>query len=150
VSAEDVELVLSLQLRSRELSPEADVRTLVNDDVASDRMRDALRDLFDPLVQCTMRLPGMAPVTYPNGLDGVRDAWMDWLKHWASYQTEVEDVIDSGGRVVVVKRARGRPRTDAAEKTFRRADVWTVVDHKVVHIDFNVPVREALEADPTT
>lgn len=145
MSAEDVALVLSLQV-----DPEDDVRSLVHDDDAAERMREEIADAFDPSVQCTMRLRGMAaPVVYPSGLDGLRAAWTDWLQHWASYRTEVEDVIDADEHVVVVKRARGRPAPDAAEETIRRADVWTVVDNKVVHIDFNVPVAEALGTSRT-
>jgi hypothetical protein len=139
-------MILSFQL-----GPDSDVPTLVNDDDAVGRMIDAIGPSFDPSVQCTMRLPGMAPVLYSAGLDGVHAAWLDWLKRWAGYRTEVEKAIDGGERIVVVQWAHGRLGPGQPEVTLRRADIWTVRDHKVVHVDFNVPVAEALAAvTPTT
>ena len=63
-----------------------------------------------------------------------------------SYRIEVEDVIDAGEHIVVVSRARGLARPGAPEETLRRGGVWTVRDHKVVRVDFNLRVDEALAA----
>jgi hypothetical protein len=90
-----------------------------------------------------MRLPGMAPVVY-SGLEGLRLAWRDWLKQWASYRVEIEDVLDRGERVVVLLRGHGRREPDAPEITRRRATVWTVRDRRVSSVDFNVPYGEAV------
>jgi len=138
LSAENVELVRSLHP-----GPDFDLAPLVNDDQASDFWREVLSHLFESSVRATMRLPGMAPTTY-SGLDGLRDAWRDWLKHWTSYHDEIEDVIDGGERVVVVHRCRGRPRPGAPEVTRRSATVWTVRDGRIASVDFNVPCTEAL------
>jgi hypothetical protein len=146
VSAENVELVLSFQL-----DRDGDVAGLLADEDAVGRLREEIEHSFDRSVRCTMRFPGMAPVHYNDGLDGLRAAWQDWLKRWESYRVEVENVIDAGERIVIVHRAHGRPRPGAPEETIRRAGVWTVRDNKVVHVDFNVPVTEALAAvGPTT
>jgi hypothetical protein len=141
VSAENVELVLSFQL-----DRDGDVAGLLADEDAIGRLRDEIQHSFHRSVQCTMRFPGMAPVLYRDGLDGLQAAWRDWLKRWESYRIEVENVIDAGERIVVVHRAHGRARPGAPEETLRRAGVWTVRDHKIVHVDFNVPVTEALAA----
>jgi SnoaL-like domain len=138
LSAENVELV-----RSMHPGPDVDLVSVINDDDAVGKWRDALGHLFDPAVQGTIRLPGMAPVTY-SGLDGLRTAWRDWLKHWASYRVEIEEVLDGGERVVVVQRCHGRPRAGFPEVTHRLATVWTVRDRHVVSVDFNVPYAEAL------
>jgi hypothetical protein len=140
LSAENVELV-----RSMHPGAGVDLAPLVNDDGESGRLRAALAHLFDPSVQGTIRLPGMAPVMY-TGLDGLREAWKDWLAHWASYRSEIEDVIDAGERVVVVHRCSSRPRPGAAEITHRRTTVWTLRDRRVTRVDFNVPYAEALAA----
>jgi ketosteroid isomerase-like protein len=140
VSAENVELVRSLQL-----APDVDVASLVKDDEASERLSDVLAPLFDPSVECTMRFPGMARVTY-SGLDGLREAWRDWLRYWATYRFEVEDVVDGGERVVVVLRGHGRREPGRPETTLRRATVWRLRDRRVVRVDFNVPYPEALAA----
>ena len=78
MSAEDVEMVLSFQL-----GPDGDVAALANDEDASGRYRDAVAHRFDAAAQFTMRFPGLAPVVY-SGLDGFRDCWRDWLKHWGA------------------------------------------------------------------
>ena len=71
MSAENVALVRSFQP-----DPDVDVMHLVNDDDAAARMREQIGDCFDPEVACSMHFPGMAPVTYPGGLDGLRRAWL--------------------------------------------------------------------------
>ena len=140
MSAENVELVRSLHVSS-----DVDVATLVNDDDAAARLRATIGDLFHHTVQCTMRLPGMAPVVY-SGLDGLRLAWRDWLRQWASYRVEIEDMLDRGERVVVVVRGHGRREHGAPEITRRGATVWTVRDGRVSSVDFNVPYGEAVAA----
>jgi len=127
------------------LGPDFDLAPLVNDDQASDWWRDLLEHSFDPSVKGTMRLPRIAPVSY-SGLIGMRDAWRAWLKHWASYRDEIEDVIDDGDRVVVLHRYHARPGSGEPEITHRSATVWTVRDGRVAGVDFNIPREEALAA----
>ena len=138
MSSENADLVRSLQR-----TPDVDVKRLVDPD-RDDHLRDVIGHLFDPEVECTMRFSGMAPVIYPRGLDGLKAAWQDWLKHWASYRTEIEDVIDGGERIVVIHRGYGRRQPDGPETALRRAAIWTVRDRCVVRVDFNVPPAEAL------
>ena len=145
MSAENVELV-----RSCQLGPDADVAVLVKDDEAAGRLGEAIGRLFAPSVQCTMRFPGVAPVTYPRGLPGLRAAWLDWLRQWASYRVEIEDMIDCGDRVLVVNRVRARRRADAPEITLRRANVWTVHDQLIVHVDFNLAYADWLTSGAAT
>ncbi len=140
MSAENVALVRSLQLGC-----DVDVATVLNDPDARSRLREQAARLYEPCVQVTMRLPGMGPVAY-SGLDGLGDAWRDWLSHWESYRVETEDVIADGERVVVVHRSYGRPRPGVPEIARRRATIWTVRDGRIVSVDFNVPYAEALEA----
>jgi hypothetical protein len=138
LSAENVALV-----RTIHPGPDFDLTLLVNDDRACGRWRDAHGHLFDPSIQSTMRLPGMGPVSY-SGLSGLRDAWRDRLRRWASYRDEIGDAIDGGARVVVLHRHRGRPKPEADEITQRSATVWTVRDGRIASADFNVPCAEAL------
>jgi len=129
--------------------PGFDLAAVVNDDQAVSWWRDVLSDRFDPAVKGTMRFPGMAPVTY-TGMDGLRDAWRDWLRHWASYRDEIEDVIDGGERVAVLHACYGRTSPGAPEITVRTATVWTLQDGRIVSVDFNVPYEEALEVGLTS
>ncbi|HMD52776.1 MAG TPA: nuclear transport factor 2 family protein [Solirubrobacteraceae bacterium] len=145
MSAENVELVKSLQM-----GPDVDVASFLEDDEAVARLRDAIACSFDPLVQCTMRFPGIPPVTYPGGLDGLHAAWRDWLRQWESYRVEVEDVLDCGEQVIVALRVQGRRTPRSPETTHRRATVWTVREERVVSVDFNVPYDEAIASAQAT
>jgi hypothetical protein len=92
----------------------------------------------------------LAPVTF-LGLDGLRDVWRRWHTRWASFRLEIEDAFDGVDRVVVVDRGYGRREPDGPEEMLRRAGIWTVRDGRVLHLDANVPVAEALAAvTPTT
>jgi hypothetical protein len=139
VSTENVALVRSLLP-----PPDVDVKALVNDDEAAQRNRKTIEHLYDPAVQCTMRFPGMGPVTYPGGIDGLRQAWQDWLKSWDTYSVEIDDVIDGGERVLVVHRGSGVHSLGTEKITRRRATIWTIRNGLVVRVDFNLPYDEAL------
>ncbi len=139
MSRENVELVMSTHI-----GQDVDLGSLAEEDDARARVLDRIAASFDPSFECTMWFPEMAPVTYTGGLDGLSAAWQDWLKHWASYTVETEDVVDCGDRVLVVHRAHARRRPDMPETTLRRATIWTVRDHRIVHVDFNIPYAEAL------
>ncbi len=139
MSAENSALVLSaLPL------PDVDVAARLTDDEAVDRWIDEVERFYDPSFQGTIRLPGMAPVTV-LGLDGLRGVFRGWLSHWASYQVEIEDVIENGPFVVTVFLAKARRHaTDAPEEERRRTVLWTVRHGRIVRGDFNVPHAEAL------
>ena len=139
-SAENVELIRSLHP-----GPNVDIAALVKDGEAADRLRAAIGHLFDPAVKATMRFPGLAPVTY-SGLDGMRKAWRDWLRHRTSYRDEIEDVIGDGDRVIVVHRGYRQDSPDAPGSVLRRVTVWTVQEGRIVGVDFNVPYADALPA----
>jgi len=140
MSAENVALVMSTRI-----GPDVDLSSLAGDASASTQVLDGIRNAFDPSFQCTMRFPGLAPVIYTGGVEGLGAAWRDWLKHWASYRIESEEVIDRGEQVVVVHTAYARSRPGTPETALRRATVWTVRDSRIVHVDFNVPYSEVLD-----
>jgi hypothetical protein len=140
MSAENVALI-----RSMHPGPEFDLAPLVGDDQASDWWRDLLEHVFDPAVAGTMRLPNTEPVSY-SGLVAMRDAWRDWLKHWASYRDEIEDVLDNGDQVVVLHRSHVRTEFGGAEVVHESAAIWTVCNGLVTSVDFNVPREQALSA----
>ncbi len=139
MSLEDVEMVRDLQP-----GPEMDVARVLADEQETAEWLDAVAHLFAPDVQGTMRFPGMAPVTYAGGLEGLADAWRDWLRAWSTYRFEVEEVLDGGDCVVVVKLGRGKPRPEAPEMLLRRAAIWTVQNGLITRVDFNLPYSEAL------
>lgn len=141
MSLENVELVRSLQP-----GPDMDVAGVLADEEAAARWLAEVAPYFEDDVQGTMRFPGMAPVTYSGGLEGLAEAWRDWLRAWSSFRFEVDEVHDGGDQVVVVKVGRGEPRPGAPEKVLRRAAIWTVREGLISRVDFNIPESEALAA----
>ncbi len=140
MSAENLEVVRSIYP-----GPEVDLVALLSDDEAVGRWFEQAAPFVDPSFQGTIRLPGLTPVTF-FGLDGLRDLWRGWLRQWASFRVNVEDVIDGEEHFVVIDRGYGRRRPDAPEEMLRRASIWTVRGGRVVHIDFNILVADALAA----
>jgi ketosteroid isomerase-like protein len=140
VSAENVELVRSLQP-----APDVDLVAFFADDDAAGALAEAAARFFDSGFECTMQLPGSPATTY-GGVDGFRATWRDWLAPWASYRTEIEDLIDVGERVVVLARDYGRREPGAPEVEQRNAAVWTVHEGRVVRAEFYADRREGLAA----
>jgi ketosteroid isomerase-like protein len=138
LSAENVELVRSLQP-----APEVDLVAFFADDDAAGALAEAAARFFDPSFACTMQLPGSPATTYV-GLDGFRATWRDWLAPWASYRTEIEELIDVGDRVVVLARDYGRREAGAPEVEQRNAAVWTVRDGRIVRAEFYANRAEGL------
>jgi ketosteroid isomerase-like protein len=140
VPAENVELIRSFQP-----GPDADLVELFSDDGATARLAAALGHLLDPAFECALRFPGAAPTFYP-GLDGLRACWLDWLAPWASYRTEIEELIDVGDRVVVVGRDYARRERGAPEVRLTFAGVWTLRDRRLIRAEFYADRAEGLAA----
>ena len=61
-----------------------------------------------------------------KGLDGLRDAFLDWLAPWARYYDEIEDVFAVGDdRVVVLGREHGYRLDTGAEVEAETAGVYS-------------------------
>jgi ketosteroid isomerase-like protein len=141
VSAENVELVRSLLP-----GPDVDVVALFNDDSATGELMQTMAPLLDPDLQSVVHFPGAEPAV-ARGLQGLRAGWLDWLAPWASYRTEIEEMIDLGDRVVAVLCEYARREQDSPEVALKGAAVWTVRDGRVVRAEFYAGGRaEAMAA----
>ena len=140
MSEENVELVRRLQP-----APDVDIAQLVRDEDVNARWVEAVTSVFHSDFECVMMSRIEGPTTYA-GLDGLRDAWLDWTAPWAAYRTEIERLIDAGDRVVVLVRDFGRRVGGAYEVAFSAATVWSVRDGKVVRAEFFPDRAQALEA----
>jgi ketosteroid isomerase-like protein len=140
VSGENVELVRSLQP-----APDVDIAQLVRDDDINARWVEAVTTVFHSDFVCVMMMTFEGPATYV-GLDGLREAWLDWTAPWAAYRTEIEQLIDAGDRVVVLVRDFGRREEGPYEVAFIGAAVWTVRRGKVARVEFIPDRAQALEA----
>jgi hypothetical protein len=140
VSQENVELVRLLQP-----APHVDVAQLFRDDDVWAATSEGLLYLFDPDFECVQSWIGAEPTTYP-GVDGLREAWLDWLTPWATYRTEIRDVIDCGERILVLVLDFARREGTADEIKLFGSAVWTVRDGKIAHVQFCPDRTEALKA----
>jgi len=141
MASESVELI-----RSVHPGPDTDMVALFNDDSASGELMQTIAPLLDPGFVAVIHSPGAEPET-AEGLHGVRSVWLDWLAPWASYRTEIEDMIDLGDRVVSVICDYGRREPDAPEVALKSAVIWTVRDGRIVRAEhFTGGRAEALEA----
>ena len=141
MASESVELI-----RSVHPGPGTDMVALFNDDSASGELMQTISPLLDPSFVAVIHSPGAEPET-AEGLHGVRSVWLDWLAPWASYRTEIEDMIDLGDRVVSVICDYGRREPDAPEVALKSAVIWTVRDGRIVRAEHFAGGRpEALEA----
>jgi ketosteroid isomerase-like protein len=78
-------------------------------DAAAREDWDAALAHYDPDVEVdtTRSLPDGRAY---HGLDGLRRSWIEWRGTWEAYDFEVEDVVASGDRVVMLLHIRGRGR----------------------------------------
>jgi ketosteroid isomerase-like protein len=138
VSADNVALIRSFQP-----GPEVDLVALFSDEGATARLAEALGHVVDHAFECALRFPGAGPTFYA-GLDGLRACWLDWLAPWASYRTEIEELIDAGDQVVVVGRDYARRERGAPEVRLTFAGVWTLRDGQAIRAEFYADRAEGL------
>jgi SnoaL-like domain len=129
VSRENVELIRSLMP-----GPEVDLVALFTDDQVWEPLAGAIRHLVDPGFFAVQHVPGAEPSTH-EGLDGFRANWLDWLVPWASYRTEIEQLIDAGASVVAIVCDYGRREPGAPEVRMKTATVWTLSGGLIVRVD---------------
>jgi ketosteroid isomerase-like protein len=82
-----------------------------------------------------------------TGLDGLREAFLDWIAPWTSYYDEIGEVFAVGDdRVVVLGREHGYRRDTEAEVEAESAGVYFLRDGKIARIEYYANRAEALEA----
>jgi ketosteroid isomerase-like protein len=141
MSRENVEL-----LRSALPGPDTDMIALFADDSAGGELMQTIAPVLDPDFVSVKHVPGAEPEAAP-GLHGLRAGWRDWLAPWATYRTEIEEMIDLGPRVVMVLCDYARREEDGSEVALKSAAVWTVRDGRIVRAEFYTGGRsEALKA----
>jgi hypothetical protein len=138
MTREHVELIRNLNLPSG-----VDVKPLIEDD----RNWAALSGVLEPIVApgCRFTWVAWGQRLEREGLEGLREGWIDWFEPWESYVSEIEDVLDAGEAVVLLARDRGRRADSDAEVRMSPASVVCIVDDKVQWADFYADRDEALE-----
>jgi ketosteroid isomerase-like protein len=138
MSKENVDLIRALVP-----SPETDLAALFRDDQLFGETVAALETVIDPEVESVANWTGG---TRYVGIEGFRRLWLDWLEPWASYHSEVDELIDAGDRVLFLGRNRGRRPDVDAEIELTATSVWEVRDGKIVRVAFYTDRDDAFEA----
>jgi ketosteroid isomerase-like protein len=82
-----------------------------------------------------------------RGLEGLREAWLDWIAPWESYRAEIDAVTEGeNGRVLVVGRDYGRRPGMSDEVELLASAVWTVRGDRVARAEFFTDRSEAYGA----
>lgn len=99
-------------------------------------------------VVCVMSGAEHFKATY-DGLEGLREAWGDWLDAFASIRFEIERIQDVGENVLVEVQQIGVTRHGGVEITQPSAAVWKFRDDRIVRIEFHLDRVEALRSAGT-
>jgi ketosteroid isomerase-like protein len=111
-----------------------------------DREHEPDFDLLHPDIRWHTRADLPDTATH-RGHDGAATLLAEWFGGaFDDVHVDVEEVIDAGGRVVVVLRLRGRVRDSAHEVSMSETHVLTMRDGKVIEIHEYPTKAEALKA----
>jgi ketosteroid isomerase-like protein len=139
VSQDNVDLLKSFLPGS-----ETDLVGLFRDEGVFASIRGALADRVHADVECVPAWRGAGAVY--SGFDGFREMWLDWLEPWASYRTQLDEIIDAGDRVVVLVRDRARRHDTDVEVELISGSVWTFRDRKIARVEFYANREELADA----
>jgi len=82
-----------------------------------------------------------------HGAGEVQSAFRDWYEAFENVETDVDELIDAGERVISVFTYRGRGRASGVEVEWKHmAGVWTLRDGKVLRVAWLQTREQALEA----
>jgi len=81
-----------------------------------------------------------------EGLDEARAYMERWESEWEKLDTEPEEFIDAGDRVLVTVHFAGRGRASGIDVDARFYDVYTLHEGKITRMDEFMTRSEALEA----
>jgi ketosteroid isomerase-like protein len=124
--------------------PEVDLAQAVRDDDMWAAGSQAWAAVTHPGFETTIQVPSTR--TKYVGVEGLRDAWLDWVGPWESYYTEIEELIDAGDAVVALVRDRARRKGVGADVELVGSNVSVFRDGKILRIGFYARRADALEA----
>ncbi len=85
-----------------------------------------------------------------RGPDEARQAIESWFDAWEWMKVEVEDIVESGERVLVTLHQRAKGKGSAVEVEIRTPNVYTFRDGKLFRIQLFTEREAALEAFGST
>ena len=82
-----------------------------------------------------------------RGHTGLRTFFRQYFEMWETFEDEVQELIDTGEKVLSVVTSRGRGRASGIEIEWPgQAGLWTIRNGKIVHVAWFSDREEALEA----
>jgi ketosteroid isomerase-like protein len=119
-------------------------------DAAARRDSDVVLAIYDPEVEVDMsRAPcrDLVGKRFYHGHDGLRAFYREWNSAWETVESDVEELIDAGERVVSVETTRGRGAASGAAVELHQCGIWTLRARRIVRVEWLDATREeALEA----
>jgi ketosteroid isomerase-like protein len=114
-------------------------------DAFNRRDLDSVAEDLDPAVELREWPEAPGARTY-HGPEGVRQALDSWFESWEWMRVEVEDIVQTGDKVVVMVNQRAKGRGSAIELELRAGSVYTIRDGKVILLELFTSQAAALEA----
>jgi ketosteroid isomerase-like protein len=113
-----------------------DLVAAAKDDLVAEEFKAGFAQVAHPDFECVMVGPDYDPTrnVYP-GVDGLVEAWRDWLDPWSEFSNEVEEILGAGDHVVALVRQHGRTAEGGAEVEEKSAVVFTFRDGKVLRME---------------
>jgi ketosteroid isomerase-like protein len=139
MSQENVEVIRRLLP-----GPDVDVAQALRDDDLWAAASKAWAAVVHPDFECV--LDWEAQRSNYVGVDGIREAWLEWVGPWERYFTEIEELIDAGDSVVAFVRDHARRKGVDGEIDQVAANVSVFRDGKILRIEFHASRAKALEA----
>jgi ketosteroid isomerase-like protein len=119
-------------------------------EAAAHRDSNAVLALYDPEVEVDMShapCKDLVGSRFYHGHDGLRAFYREWNGAWESVESDVEELIDAGDRVISVETTRGRGLVSGAAVELHQCGIWTIRAGKIVRVEWLDATREeALEA----
>jgi ketosteroid isomerase-like protein len=119
-------------------------------DAAAHRDSDAVLALYDPEVEVDMShapCRDLVGQRLYHGHDGLRAFYREWNGAWEVVESDVEELIDAGERVISVETTRGRGLASGAVVELHQCGIWTIRAGRIVRVEWLDATREeALEA----
>ena len=100
---------------------------------------------FDPRVEFSQPADEPGGGTY-HGIDGVVEAFGNWVAPWDEYRVEVEGLTDHGEDVLVKTRHHMRGKSSGAQVDKVIFQLWTLRNGKIVRVKMYYDEAEALAA----
>jgi ketosteroid isomerase-like protein len=126
--------------------PPGDEWLTPDNQTAIQALERGLREVAHPDVECLMVGPDGVFATEAHGIQGFIDVWFDWLSPFERWRPEIEDVIESGDRLVTLVRQFATPKGSAVEVENAGGAIWFVRDSRLVRVEFHLDRDLALRA----